>query len=272
MGGVATAGPGGGSPAWPRLFCGVDVGASATKLVLLDEDRRVRAEVVRSSGTDYARTARAALDEALSLAGLEPGRPPDRTVSTGSGRDTVGFADRAVTEIQGHGIGCHHHCPRAICVVDIGAQDNKVIHLDAEGRRLDFRMNRKCAAGTGSFLEEIALRLDLPLARLEPLARAATEAVRLSSFCTVFAKTEILSHLRLGAPVEHVVRGAFLAVVERVIEMDPLEGEIVLTGGVVAYNPTVAEILSDRIGRAVTVPPRPQLTGALGAALLAASR
>jgi predicted CoA-substrate-specific enzyme activase len=130
-------------------------------------------------------------------------------------------------------------------------------------------MNRKCAAGTGAFLEEIALRLSLPPSDLEALARDADETVRLSSFCTVFAKTEILSHLARGVPVTSIVRGAFHSVVARIIEMDPLDGEVVMTGGVVAHNPTVATILAERIGRPVIIAPEPQFVGALGAALVA---
>jgi predicted CoA-substrate-specific enzyme activase len=248
----------------------VDVGASATKLVLVDETGAVRARVVRASGVDYAATARAALESALAEAGTDA--VTGGTVATGYGRRNVGFAQAALTEIQCHGVGCFHHFRRAIIVVDIGGQDNKVIHLDGEGQRRDFKMNRKCAAGTGAFIEEIALRLDLPLAELEPLASRSKEAVRLSSFCTVFAKTEILSHLRAGVPVDQVVRGAFVSVVERVLEMDPLLGEVVVTGGVVAFNPTIAAILGERLGRPVQVPPAPQFTGALGAALEALRR
>jgi predicted CoA-substrate-specific enzyme activase len=132
-----------------------------------------------------------------------------------------------------------------------------------------FKMNRKCAAGTGAFLEEIALRLNLPPSELEHLACGAGEAVRLSSFCTVFAKTEILSHLARGVPVAKIVRGAFHSVVARVVEMDPLDGDVVMTGGVVAYNPTVATILAEHIGRPVAIAPEPQFVGALGAALIA---
>jgi predicted CoA-substrate-specific enzyme activase len=154
-------------------------------------------------------------------------------------------------------------------VIDIGGQDNKVIRLGDDGRRLDFKMNRKCAAGTGAFVEEIALRLDLPLSEMESLAASTDRAVRLSSFCTVFAKTEILSHLRQGVPVAEIVRGAFQSVIQRVVEMDPLTGTVVLTGGVVAHNPTVAQLLGQQLGRDVIVPPDPQQTGALGAALIA---
>lgn len=251
-----------------ELYCGVDVGASATKLVLVDGAGTVLAGVVRPSGVDYRVTAQGCLEQGLG----ELGRDRDavaRTVATGYGRSNVAFADGVLTEIGCHGIGCYHHYPRAITVVDIGGQDNKVIRLDGHGRRVSFKMNRKCAAGTGAFLEEIALRLDLEAAELDALARSARGTVRLSSFCTVFAKTEILAHLRRGEPVGGIVRGAFQSVVERVAEMDPLDGEVVLSGGVVAHNPTIATILSDRLGREVSVAPRPQLTGALGAALVA---
>jgi predicted CoA-substrate-specific enzyme activase len=250
------------------LYCGVDLGASATKVALVDQSGALVGWSVRPSGVDYKAAALTGRDEALARAGADLARVA-RTVATGYGRDNVSFADARRTEIQCHGVGVFHHLPHALTVVDIGGQDNKVIRLDGEGRRLHFRMNRKCAAGTGAFLEEIALRLDLPLGALDGLAAAATETVHLSSFCTVFAKTEILGHLRRGVPVGAIVRGAFASVVARVVEMDPLLGEVVLTGGVVAHNPTVAALLQERMGRPVVVPPHPQLMGAFGAALTA---
>jgi predicted CoA-substrate-specific enzyme activase len=253
-----------------RLYCGVDVGASSTKLVLIDGGDAVRARVVHPSGVNYQATAARCLDQALVGMGVNV-TDVRATVSTGYGRHNVAFATSSATEIHCHGLGCHHSIPRTISIVDIGGQDNKVIHLEADGRRVNFKMNRKCAAGTGAFLEEIALRLGLKIEEMDPLARSTVQAVALSSFCTVFAKTEILAHLRQGAPVEGIVRGAFASVVTRVMEMDSLPGEVVLTGGVVAHNPTIAEIVSERLGRGVTVPPYPQFTGALGAALLARS-
>jgi predicted CoA-substrate-specific enzyme activase len=250
----------------------VDVGASATKLVLLADgegDRNgVLAQVVRPSGVDYSETARHCLNEALAAAAS---REDDvvRTVATGYGRHNVNFADGSLTEIHCHGVGSYHHFPIAMTVVDIGGQDNKIIRLTDSGQRADFKMNRKCAAGTGAFIEEIALRLNLDLDDMDGLSRRSATAVKLSSFCTVFAKTEILAHLRQGVPVEQIVRGAFLSVITRVMEMAPLDGAVVLTGGVVAHNPTLAEILADKLGHEVHVPPDPQFTGALGAALMA---
>ncbi len=251
-----------------RLFCGVDVGASATKLVIIDEVGEMRAKAVRISGVDYLATATLCREEALAELGADPAEIA-ATVATGYGRHNITFADEARTEIHCHGVGCYHHEPRAISIIDIGGQDNKVIRLEPDGRRANFKMNRKCAAGTGAFLEEIALRLGIKLEEMNSLARSAEEAVNLSSFCTVFAKTEILSHLRQGAPVEGIIRGAFISVVARVVEMDTLTGGIMATGGVVAHNSVIVEILSDKLGRAVEVPPHPQFTGALGAALSA---
>jgi predicted CoA-substrate-specific enzyme activase len=251
----------------PTFFCGVDVGASATKVVLIDGDRTSLARVASPSGVDYEATAKNCLERAKEEAGLDG--TPARTVSTGYGRHNVDFADDAMTEIHCHGLGCYHYLPHALSIIDIGGQDNKVIRLDDSGGRINFKMNRKCAAGTGAFIEEIALRLNVPVGDMDRLARQAEEAVTLSSFCTVFAKTEILAHLRKGVPVGGIVRGAFCSVVDRVVEMDTLDGEVVLTGGVVAFNPAVAEILAEKIGRDVLVPPHPQFTGAMGAAVTA---
>jgi predicted CoA-substrate-specific enzyme activase len=249
-----------------RLYCGVDIGASATKLVLIDESLDCVARAVRHSGVDYAATAQACLDEALAECGQGT---LVNTISTGYGRDNVEFADKRHTEIHCHAVGCYHLIQRPMTVVDIGGQDNKIIHIGEGGQRKNFKMNRKCAAGTGAFVEEIAMRLGLGVEDLDSLAASTDTSVRLGSFCTVFSKTEILAHLRQGAAVEQIVRGAFESVVTRIVEMDTFDGEIVLTGGVAAHNPTIARLLSTRLGREVTVPPYPQFTGALGAAVLA---
>ena len=252
-----------------RLYCGVDLGASATKLVLIDASGKELARALRTSGVDYRETARLCRDEALAELGAGAGDIA-ATVATGYGRQNVDFAGSTLTEIHCHGLGCYRHARRAISIIDIGGQDNKIIRLEADGRRARFRMNRKCAAGTGAFLEEIALRLGVSIEEMDALAEKAGEAVDLSSFCTVFAKTEILAHLRRGEPVGGIVRGAFVSVVARILEMDSLAGDLLATGGVVAHNPVIVEILSERLGRPVEVPPHPQVTGALGAALSAA--
>jgi predicted CoA-substrate-specific enzyme activase len=154
-------------------------------------------------------------------------------------------------------------------VIDLGGQDAKVIRLGPDGRRLAHRMNRKCAAGTGSFLEEIALRLDTPIGRLDGLAATATEDLELGSFCTVFAGTELLSLIRAGKHPGDLALAAYRSLIKRVIEMDVLQGTVVATGGVFGHHPTMVALLEHQLGRSVVVPPHPQEMGAFGAALAA---
>jgi activator of 2-hydroxyglutaryl-CoA dehydratase len=130
-------------------------------------------------------------------------------------------------------------------------------------------MNRKCAAGTGAFLEEMAYRLEIPLGDFDSLARGTKSPAAIGSFCTVFAATEMIARIRSGESRESIVRGIFVSLVKRVRELDPLDGNVVLTGGVAAHNLIIAELLSAEIGREVRVPPDAQFTGALGAALFA---
>jgi predicted CoA-substrate-specific enzyme activase len=252
------------------IFAGVDVGSSTTKVVLLDEEKKLLGWSVRRSGTDFAGTAEIGLREALEQAGIREAPHHLPTISTGYGRKNVRYSQWDKTEISCHAKGCYHYFPQAITVIDIGGQDNKVIQIDAQGRRLNFKMNRKCAAGTGAFLEEMALRLDIPLGELNRLAVQSTDPVELGSFCTVFSATEVLEKIRQGRLISDIVKGLFLSVLKRVMEMDLLTGQVVMTGGVVAYNPYLATMMAELIQRPVWVPEYPQLTGALGAALFAA--
>jgi (R)-2-hydroxyacyl-CoA dehydratese activating ATPase len=251
-----------------QYFCGVDIGASALKLVIIDQDRQVVAKSLRRSGVDYRATAEQSLQDALTAAGLTREQICS-AISTGYGRDNVPWVAETVTEIACHGKGAYHHFRRAMTVVDIGGQDNKLIHLDDRGRRVDFKMNRKCAAGTGAFLEEIALRMDLPLYELNALAERSTKEVTLGSFCTVFTATEILEKIRAGERVEDIVRGAFRSVIKRIAEMGTIDGCLVMTGGVIAHNPLLVRLAEESLGTPPLVPPDPQSIGAFGAALYA---
>jgi (R)-2-hydroxyacyl-CoA dehydratese activating ATPase len=251
-----------------RYFCGVDIGASALKLVVVDETGQAVARAVRRSGIDYAATADHCLAEALTTAGLSSGQIQGAR-STGYGRDNVPWVSGTMTEIACHGKGAFFHFRRAMTIVDIGGQDNKLIQLDGQGRRVHFKMNRKCAAGTGAFLEEIALRLDLPLQELNGLAEQSTDEVSLGSFCTVFTATEILEKIRAGKRVEDIVKGAFRSVVKRIREMGTVDGALVMTGGVVAHHPVLVKLAEESLGTPVLVPPDPQCIGAFGAALFA---
>ena len=248
-----------------RIYAGIDIGSCTTKAVVIDQKGNMVGSHVRRSGVDYQNVAREALDIALGGRGWND----IPIVSTGYGRHSITFASEAKTEIACHAKGGFNHVPRALTLVDIGGQDNKVIKLDSRGRRLDFRMNRKCAAGTGTFIEEIAAKMAIPLELLDDMARKAEKRVKIGSYCTVFASTEILGLIRAGVSPEELVRGVFESVVDRVMEMIPLAEPVLLCGGVVEYFPIVVDIFKARISGEVIVPPHPQLTGAYGAALFA---
>lgn len=220
------------------------------------------------SGTDFEVASETAWEQCLRAAGLKP-EAVTSVIATGYGRLSVGFASASRTEISCHGRGCLYYFPGPITVVDIGGQDNKVIKLDKDGRRVSFKMNRKCAAGTGAFLEEMALRLRLPLEDLDGLARSADGEVTLGSYCTVFTATEVLEKIKAGHQVERIVRGLFHSVVKRILEMEVLEDTVVITGGVIEHNPFLAELIKQHTKSPVHIPPHAQITGALGAALYA---
>lgn len=249
-------------------FIGIDIGASTTKAVILDENKEIRGHSVIHSGADFGAAAENALQKASDV--LKNGnRDYEMVISTGYGRRNVPFADLTKTEISCHAKGSYHFFLKEHTLIDIGGQDSKVIKVDKTGKRTGFKMNRKCAAGTGAFLEEIANRLKIKIDKLNGLAEKATQNVTIGSYCTVFTATEILTKIRQNVRVEDIVKGIFDSVIKRALEMDPLEGNIVMSGGVVAHNPYLVKMFEQKIGKDIFVPPFPQLTGALGAALFA---
>jgi predicted CoA-substrate-specific enzyme activase len=254
------------------LFCGIDVGSAATKAVLINESLQELGRGLVRSGADFASAARQVFDQALDEAGAA-GDGVEAVVSTGYGRTNVDFATARRTEIDCHARGAYHHFPQAITVVDVGGQDNKIIQVDAAGRRIKFAMNRKCSAGTGAFLEEMALRLNVPIDKLSQMAESSTDrSVQIGSYCTVFAMTEILAKIRAGVKAEDLARAALVSVAKRVLETQAIVTDIVATGGVVAHNPIMKDILKEILKAEVHIPPHPQHIGAFGAALVAASQ
>jgi len=251
-----------------KIYVGVDVGASHTKVAILDADKQLIGYSAAKSGTDFAQTSESGLVKALDMAQRDREHIAN-AMSTGYGRRNVAFSKGTKTEIGCHGKGCYHYFPQAITVIDIGGQDNKVIKLDREGHRLSFKMNRKCAAGTGAFLEEMSMRLDIPFEELDSLARQSENMVELGSYCTVFSATEVLEKIKQGKKVPDIVKGLFFSVIKRVMEMDTLTETVVMTGGVVAYNPYIISMVEEKTGKNILTPEHPQLTGALGAALFA---
>jgi len=251
-----------------QIFVGVDVGASRTKVAILDPDKKLIGRAVRKSGTDFTATAEICLKSALKMANATESDIV-KTISTGYGRTNVSFSRETKTEISCHAKGSYFYFPIAVTIIDIGGQDNKIIKIDNRGRRISFKMNRKCAAGTGAFLEDISPRLEIPIEKMNNLAMQSTNIVELGSYCTVFSATEVLERIREGKKLPDIVKGLFLSVIKRIMEMDSLTEKVVMTGGVVAHNPFLVKMVDEIIGREVLVPEYPQFTGAIGAALFA---
>jgi predicted CoA-substrate-specific enzyme activase len=249
-------------------FGGIDIGSSTAKFVITDASGRLVAKAMKRSGVDYGKTAQELLATVCSSAAIDRSAIV-RIVSTGYGRGNVAWSNGTMTEIACHGKGAFFHFPWPITVIDIGAQDSKVIHLDGSGKRTGFKMNRKCAAGTGAFLEEIAHKLDIAITELNGLAERSSKELTLGSFCTVFAATEVIEKIRAGEAVQDIVRAAFGSVTKRIVEMDSLYGRLVTTGGVVAHNPFLAHMLGQAFSTEAFIAPDAQYIGALGAALFA---
>lgn len=250
------------------IYIGLDVGASTTKAVIIGSNKEILGHGVTHSGANFRTAADKALRQARKGLAWVSSRGKG-VVATGYGRRNVADVDATITEISCHAKGSYHFFPHAHTLVDIGGQDSKVIKVNAAGRRIGFKMNRKCAAGTGAFIEEIANRMKIKLEALDTLAQQATKDVEIGSYCTVFTATEILTKIRQNIDIKEIIRGIFASVIKRALEMDPLQGDIVMTGGVVAYNPFLVKMFEEKVGKPIYVPPLPQLTGAFGAALFA---
>lgn len=256
------------------LVCGIDVGARSAKIATLDTASPDGARFqIADTGHDPARTGRRLFDEALAARGA---RPDDVafTVATGYGRASLPFASQAVTEITCHARGVRHCFPTVRTIVDIGGQDSKVIALDERGAVSDFAMNDRCAAGTGRFLEIVARILDLDLDQLGEVAAQASRPAAITSMCAVFAESEVIGLLARGVRREDVLAGVHASIASRVATLAArlrVQPPAVFTGGV-AKNAAMVRAVGDALSMELSVPQEPQVTGALGAALLAAER
>ena len=251
-----------------KYYAGIDVGTSYVKVVIIDDKNKIMGFFKERTRADIQTSINNAFQGAIIAANISK-NDIKHTAATGFGRNNVSFADSIKTEISSHAKGAYHYFPKKITIIDIGGQDTKIIKIDAKGKTLGFKMNRKCAAGTGSFLEEIAYKLNIPMDDMNLLAAKSDKDTALSSFCTVFASTEILTRIKEGEKIKDMIKSAYESVARRVIEMDTLEGTIIMTGGVIAYNNIIKKILGRFIGKELLIPPNPQLIGAFGAALYA---
>lgn len=252
------------------ICAGIDAGSRAIKIALLDtESPEILAVGSAEQGVNADELVWRLLDRLLDERGL--GRSDiERAVATGYARARVSAAQRTVTEITCHARGVHHLVPEARTIVEVGGQDSKLLRLDAGGAVQDFSMNDRCAAGTGRFLEVVAQRLEVGIEKLGEMAERSVSPAAISSMCIVFAETEIIGLLSSGAAPEDIVSGVQNSIASRISAMagGNITPPVVFTGGV-AMVPGMDRALERVFGQSVAVAPMPQMTGALGAALVA---
>ena len=249
---------------------GVDVGSTQTKAVIIGEDQAIVSRSLVDTGANVTRAAEHAFQEALKAGDLRE-EEVEYVVGTGYGRYKVTFGNTQVTEISCHGRGAVHMFPSTRTVLDMGGQDTKAIRVAPSGEIVDFCMNDKCAAGTGRFLGAAASALELPLNELGPTALRGERPVKISTTCTVFAESEVLSWLGKGKRIEDILLGVHQSIAQRsvgLLRRVGIDPEVTFTGGV-ARNPAMIAALNQRLELRGNVSEESHYIGALGAALFA---
>lgn len=252
---------------------GIDVGSTQTKAILVDAARSIAGRALIDTGANVKKAGQRALDELLRVATVAR-EQIKFVVGTGYGRYKIEAGDAQVTEISCHARGAHLIFPATRTVIDMGGQDTKAIRVGPDGDVIDFCMNDKCAAGTGRFLAGAADVLGLTLDEIGEISLRATKPVRMTSVCTVFVESDILSHLAQNKKVEDILAGVHEAIATRtmgLVRRVGIEPQITFTGGV-ARNIGMVRALEAKLGMPLNRSPESHFTGALGAALFALDR
>ncbi len=257
------------------FVAGLDIGSTYSKAIVLNEKREVAGTAVRRTGFKLGQASEGVFEDLLANAGLERSQVT-YVAATGYGRHTVAFRHAQLTELTAHARAAVHLFPGTRTILDIGGQDIKAIRVDAVGRVLAFRLNDKCAAGTGAFLEKTARYLGLKTEEIGPYALRAIKPVTISSVCAVFAESEVINHLANGIAAEDIMRGAMISLGGRAVQLMRrvgLQPEFMLTGGM-TRNEAMVVSLEEHLKAPLHVAPNGlgQLNGAFGAALLGLKR
>lgn len=257
------------------LTAGIDIGSTYTKSVMLDEESNVLATAIRRSGFKPSAAAFLVYDELLTNAGVAM-EDVTHIATTGYGRFMIPFRHTQITELTCHALAMAYHFPNVRTILDIGGQDIKAIRIDEQGRVRAFRLNDKCAAGTGAFLEKTARYLGLTTQDIGPYALRSTKHVEVSSVCAVFAESEVINHLSTGTAPEDIIQGAITALAGRAVQLMKrvgLERDYALAGGM-TQNTAMTAAISEKLAAPIYLPPQGlgQFNGAFGAALLALRR
>jgi predicted CoA-substrate-specific enzyme activase len=251
------------------IAIGVDVGSISTKAAAVKDGKLVAKHLIMT-GYNAAKAARTVYEGILAELGVNSASISN-IVATGYGRNSVEFAKRMVTEITCHAAGAYYLNSKIRSVIDIGGQDSKAIVLDETGRVKDFVMNDKCAAGTGRFLEVMARALEVDLDDFGDISLQSRNPASISSLCTVFAESEVISLIAKGEMRENIIAGIHDSIVARIVAMANrigLTGSVMITGGV-AKNIGVIRALENKISKPIEVSESAQIAGAIGAAMIA---
>ncbi len=253
------------------ITAGIDIGSITAKAALV-QDGRILGDKVIFTGYNAAAAGLRVYEELLSELGLQK-TDVVKIVATGYGRNAVAFADKTFTEILAHAAGAHFSDGRVRTIVDIGGQDSKAISLDERGKVKNFIMNDKCAAGTGRFLEVMARAMEVNLDEFGSMSLASHAPAKISSICTVFAESEVISLIARGEKRSDIISGIHESIAARISAMLARVGvvePVMMTGGV-AKNAGVVAALSKKLGVPIEVSPHAQQNGAIGAAILASN-
>ena len=251
-------------------FAGIDSGSTSTDVVILNKDGEIVTGIILPTGAGAAMGAERALEEALKQAKLQR-EDIDAMVTTGYGRTAITDGDKSITEITCHARGAHFLNPEVRTVIDIGGQDSKVIRLDENGAVANFVMNDKCAAGTGRFLEMMARTMEMDLDQMSEAGLTYKEDITISSMCTVFAESEVVSLIAQNKETDDIVHGLNKAVASKTAALAKRVGgeeRYMMTGGV-SKNKGLVKTLEEKLGTTLVISDKAQLCGALGAALFA---
>ena len=253
-----------------KYYAGIDSGSTSTDVVILDEDKAIAAMLIVPTGAGASASADAALDKACERAGITRDDITE-LVTTGYGRSVIEAGDKSVTEITCHARGVHFIDPSIRTIIDIGGQDSKAISLDEEGNVVNFTMNDKCAAGTGRFLDMMARTMEMDLDRMSERGINYKEDITISSMCSVFAESEVVSLIAQNKEVDDIVHGLNKAVAVKtkaLVKRVNGTGPFMMTGGV-SRNHGLVKTLEEKLDAPIVISEYAQLCGALGAALLA---
>ena len=257
------------------LAAGVDVGSTYTKAAIVSDDGRVLGRALVPTGFRLSEAATRALGEALGKAGVGE-RDVEYVVSTGYGRYQVPCRDVQVTDLTAQATGARRFFPGTRTLLDMGGQTMKASRLDERGRVKSFRLNDKCAAGTGAFLEKTARYLGYPITEVGELLETSKQPVPISGVCAVFAESEVINQVSSGAAPADIMHGAIVSLADRSVQLmkrTGLESEFTVVGGIARFA-VMARVLGEKLKAAVNVPSGdlPQYTAAVGAALLGLRR